>query len=599
MQFHFRLLVGLCILLAFLSVRATEISGAQREPNATPLAEPGNAKEKASVARAARDIPERHLDKKTMALLLEAEFALYRKNPESALGIYGQLARQTRDPGIAKRSVEIALATADPSQALDAALLCLDLAPDDSHAVELAARALARSAEVEGAWTLLNQYPGEKHEGKTYALRMMTLEAVRLATQMKDNYQIEWLLQQILGTYGKGPTDADVQLSLALIHEALGNFEHAAFYSDEVHEQNPANLSALRLHARSLLRMNQKEAAAQLLANWIKAHTEDTEARISLAQMLASFDQKAALPVLELLSGEYPWAEQLLMSTAQLHLASDRPAAAIPYYQKLTRFGNFRNVSLFNLGQIYEREGNLVRAAQHYRAVGTDESAADEENLIFEAGLREARIEYRIGENAGLLFEELRQIHPAQSAGLFHEEARLLLSDKRLEPAIDILSTGIEQYPDSEPLLYARSIAYERLGDVDAAIEDLITILSFDDTNSVALNALGYTLANRTDRYEEAYELIDRALSIDPEDPAIIDSMGWVLYRLGRYDEALKYLRQAHQSMLDEEIISHLAEVLWKLNRGEEAKELLEQGIIDLPDSSLIPATRTKLGLES
>lgn len=588
-------LIATLIILSGCASQVTETTATETNVNESNVSEQSSSPlSPEQIKEAAKDIPERTLDEETMALLLEAEFALYRQDIETALGIYEQLAQETLDQGIAKRATEVAMATSDPFRALDAALLYLELAPEDNYAIQLAARALARSAEVEGAWALL-----EEHQGKTHELRMMSAEAVRLAGQMKDNYQIEWLLQQILQKYGTTPEDNEVQLAIAIIFEALGDFENAAIYAQQANNLDPENLLALRLHANSLLRTGKKGEAAELLSNWINAHTEKSEARISLAQMLVSFDPPAALPILEMLSAEYPWSGQLLMSTAQLHLASSNQQAAIPYYQKLTQFGNFRNISLFNLGRIYEQKNELKLAAEYYASVGAEETAADEDNLVFESNLRQARIEYKIGESGALLFEELRQLYPDQSQGLIHEESRILLELEELEAAVKILSIGIEDFPDSEALLYTRSIAYDRIGNIDGAIADLTTILSFDDSNAVALNALGYTLANRTDRYEEAYDLIDRALAIDPEDPAIIDSMGWVLYHMGRYEESLQYLQQAYDAMLDEEVISHLAEVLWKLERNEEAKQILEQGEIDLPDSNLIPKTRKKLGLES
>ena len=569
---------------------AAESSDASEYPTRAPKA----ASEDQSVSQKAQHIPERPLDEQTMSLLLQAEFALHRNDLETALGIYEQLALQTSDPGIARRSTEIAMAANDPFRSLDAALLYLELAPEDAQALQLAVRALARSAEIEGGWALLDE-----QDGKTYELRMMTAEAVRLASQMKDNYQIEWLLEQVTGKYSARPEDKDVQLALAMLHEALGNFEAAVYYATLANQQDSEDLLSLRLRANSLLRTGQTDEASELLSAWIQTHSEDPEAQISLAQLLMSFDPAAALPIMEKLSDRYPWSGQLLMSTAQLHLTSDNQEAAIPYYQKLTQFGSFRNLSLFNLGRIHEQANELELAASYYAAVGSEENADVEDNIVFEAALRQARIEHKIGDNGRLLFEKLRQLYPEQAAALIHEESRILINENKYEQAIDVLSTGIESHPENEALLYTRSISYERLDDIDAAIADLTTILSFDEANSVALNALGYTLANRTDRYEEAYDLIDRALAIDPEDPAIIDSMGWVLYRLGRYEEALEYLQRAHDALLDEEVISHLAEVLWKLDRSEEAKQVLDQGEIDLPDSELIPETRTRLGFES
>lgn len=590
----FRLaLLTLCLFLGMGIISgcaSQEVSQQASQPDAKEEA----ATDEDKILAEAESIPERPLDSETMALLLEAEFALYRQEIEKALGIYEQLTASTEDPGIARRSAEIAMALGDPFRALDATLYYLDLAPDDDYAIELAARALARSAEVEGAMALLNEYPE-----KTYVVRMITAEAVRLAAQMEDHYQVEWLLEEILNRYSADTEDAEIQLSLGLIYESLGDYPLAALYAEQANKTRPDNLLALRLRVNSLLRAERTAEASSILSDWINSHTEDTEARISLAQMLASFDQETALPILEKLCVEYPWADQLLMTTAQIHLASENPEQAIPYYTQLTQFGAFRAISFFNLGRIYEQQNELGLAAENYSSVTTSELTGEDANLLFESSFRLARIKYELGESGKALFQQLRTDYPDQGLALFHEEARILLGFKKTEAAIEIISEALVEHPETESLLYTRSIAFERNDEVEAAIADLRTILAFDDDNATALNALGYTLANRTDQYNEAYDLIDRALAIEPEDPAIIDSMGWVLYHLGRYEEALEYLLQAYDALLDEEVISHLAEVLWKLDREEEARSILEQGIIDLPDSELIPETRTRLGLDS
>ncbi len=546
-----------------------------------------------SIRDIAARIPERELDEQTLALLLEAEFALYSQRVGRALTLYEHLTQKTQDPGVARRSAEIALAGNDASTALDAALVYLDLDPNSDHALGLATRALARAAEVEGAWSLLRE-----REGKTAEVRMMTAEAVRLAAHMKDTYQIEWLLQQILTKYGADSLDTNIQLALGLLYEGLADHERAAEYAAKASTSEPDNVLAVRLHANSLVRAGRTPDAAALITDWVQTQGRDLDARISMAQMLASIDQKAALALLKMLTREYPWTGKLLMATAQLLIATEALDQAIPYYEQLTRFGTYRTLAFFNLGRIHEQTGELPQAADYYDSASSEPGTADD-NLLFEAKLRRGRLLYQLGTSGASLFEELRTTYPDQALALYQDQASVLMAGRSYKEAIAVLSLGLEEHPKNEALLYSRSMAYEQSNNIDAAVADLRTLLQQDEDNATALNALGYTLANRTDQYEEAYDLIDRALDIEPDDPAIIDSMGWVLYRMGRYEDALGYLRQAHSELVDEEIISHLAEVLWKLDRPEEARAILDQGIADLPDSTLIPETLKRLGFES
>ena len=541
----------------------------------------------------AEEIPERPLDAETMALLLEAELALYRNELELALEIYEQLTSSTEDIGIARRTAEIAMAVGDPFRFLDAALYYLELAPEgDELAFELAVRALARSAEIEGAWALLSEHPE-----RTGQLRLVAAEAVRLAAQIQDNYQIEWLLENILETYGEDTQDPQVQLSLGLIYETLENYGQARIYAEKASMAEPDNMLAFRLHVNSLLGTGDKASAISVISQWIEEHPDNAENRISLAKLLVSIDQQAALPVLEDLIEDYPWSGELLLITAQIHLASDSPENAIPFYQKLSQIGEYRAIAFFNIARIYEGQNELELAAENYARVSAEDVTEDDLEMLLEAQLRLGRLRYLIGEGGEDVFKELRATNPDQAVTLYHEETRILMDLNRYPEAIALLDQALEEHPGKESLLYSRSLVFERNGQMEQALDDLRSILAADENSATALNALGYMMTNNNGDLQEAYELIDRALTLSPDDPAIIDSMGWVLYRMGRLEEALEYLQRAHESLLDEEVISHLAEVLARLGRTDEARQVLEQGIQDLPGSEMIPETRDRLNL--
>jgi len=128
-------------------------------------------------------------------------------------------------------------------------------------------------------------------------------------------------------------------------------------------------------------------------------------------------------------------------------------------------------------------------------------------------------------------------------------------------------------------LIYARSMVVERLGDVDQAIKDLRSLLAQQPNNPDVMNALGYTLANKTKNYDEAHELITRAIQLKPDSAAVMDSMGWVLYRQGKIEQAEKYLRQAYDRDADPEIAAHLGEVLWKRGQQEQAEAIWQKAL--------------------
>jgi tetratricopeptide (TPR) repeat protein len=164
-------------------------------------------------------------------------------------------------------------------------------------------------------------------------------------------------------------------------------------------------------------------------------------------------------------------------------------------------------------------------------------------------------------------------------------EAELRLEDGDADAEADAYVRGLAAYPDEPSLLYARALMWERRDDIPRAEADFRKILVADQENVAALNALGYTLADRTDRYDEALTLIERARAAEPDNAAIIDSYGWVLYRLGRHDDALVELRRAYTMQKDAEIAAHVGEVLWVMGRKDEARKYFDEARRIDPDN--------------
>jgi tetratricopeptide (TPR) repeat protein len=176
-------------------------------------------------------------------------------------------------------------------------------------------------------------------------------------------------------------------------------------------------------------------------------------------------------------------------------------------------------------------------------------------------------------------------------------EAELRKDDNNPAGELDTYVRVLAAFPDDKQVLYARALMWERRDDVPRAEADFRKILATDAEDVNALNALGYTLADRTDRHQEALELIARAIAAQPDSPAIIDSYGWVLYRLGRNDEALTELRRAFTKQKDAEIAAHLAEVLWVLGQKDESRKYFEESRRIEPDNRSLKRAIEKTGV--
>jgi tetratricopeptide (TPR) repeat protein len=264
---------------------------------------------------------------------------------------------------------------------------------------------------------------------------------------------------------------------------------------------------------------------------------------------------------------------EVLFAAAVLALQIEDVDAARRYLETLRESGTRPADTAFLLGQMEELADNPDQAINWYGQVSGDNAT--------NAQVRIASIRARRGEIAAArdLLQQLRVQFPNQSITLYLIESELLRDQKLKDQAMEVLGVALAANADHPDLLYARAMLAVSMDRIDVLEQDLRRILVRDPDHADALNALGYTLADRTDRLDEAYRFIQRALQLRPEEPAILDSMGWVLYRMGDAAAAEPYLRQALEQVLDPEIAAHLGEVLWELGRHDEARLVWQRAL--------------------
>ena len=271
------------------------------------------------------------------------------------------------------------------------------------------------------------------------------------------------------------------------------------------------------------------------------------------------------------------------MSLAYVAIDQERFATARVHLQKVLTLGEQTSLAHYYLGRVAEAEGQPDEAIAHYDAVDSEEEFLAAQGRVVEILVAEKRMP-----EARARLAELRGRQAADPVSLFVIESELLLEAGEPALALELVQRALESDPDEISLLYAQAMIHEKLDDLAGLERELRRILELEPDNAVALNALGYTLADRTDRYEEAHELIARALELQPNDPAFIDSLGWVQYRLMHYDEALQLLRLAHRDLPDHEVTAHLVEVLWVTGSRGEALKVWQEGIERDPQSEIL-----------
>ncbi len=339
------------------------------------------------------------------------------------------------------------------------------------------------------------------------------------------------------------------------------------------------------LRANSWYRQGDTAKALAALARLLEEQPDASNIRLRYARMLIDSEQVAAgYAQLQQLSAQIPDNPEVIYSLGLMAFNQNDYNAAEGYFKQLIKLDNRVDMAHHTLGQMSELQSKPADAMRWYQAV-------EEGEFYLQAQLRIAVL---LAQTQSLpqAREHLAQLRDEENALQVDQvEAELLVQAKIYDEAMVIYDRMLADEPESSDLLYARAMVAERLGRLDQLERDLRQVLTLDPDNSQALNALGYTLADQTDRLQEARELIEHAYRVNPDDPAILDSMGWVFYRLGEHQKALGYLQQAVAKLEDGEILAHLGEVLWVLGQTDAARQQWQRAQAIAPDNPILLKT--------
>lgn len=555
---------------------------AQLPPQETPASNvaPDTAQQAAEL-----DVPERAFPAASLEALLVAEFALRRRAYDQALEIYLEQASQLRDPGISAHATHLAQFLRNDQATLEAANLWAELEPDQAEANSALAAQLVRRGRPADAVEYLARI-ARQGQSVNYPL---LLGGIRQASQDER----EALSSALARLATEFPEDGDLLLTHALLLDELEQAQAARPVVDKLLALNPEQQQALMLDAK--LRMDADEAQPfQRIEAALKANPDLSALRLQYARMLTRSDLQAARQQFEILSARSPEDADLLLSLALINQENGDLLAARAYLKQMLTLGKRSDEAHYYLGRIAEQENRPEDAIASYRRVGDQESRE-----FFSARGRIGRILLENGDSAAnaRFFADQRLNYPEQREQLYTLESELLTRAGLLNQSLSLLNQALEELPDSTSLRYSRSMLSEQVDDLEQMEADLRSILDREPDNATALNALGYTLTDRTDRHLEAYQLIRRALTLQPGEPAILDSMGWVLYHLGEYQEAEDYLRRAYTAMPDPEVAAHLGELLWTLGREDEARGIWQAGLLQDASHRVLRATLQRFGL--
>ncbi|WP_456267609.1 tetratricopeptide repeat protein [Kushneria sp. AK178] len=505
------------------------------------------------------------LDGATFGALLGADIAAQRGDTGLAARTYLQQSQRHDDIALARRATQMARLANDPQLVVAAANHWAALDRDSATPRRILAAAAAEQGEWATAMALLLEIDAS---GQDAGLETFLEDAVTSGAGPEE------LLAPLESYITRHPDRPHALITRALIHSLQGNND-AAGRDLERAQALDADLPALWL-ARSQIALDQDRAADALKAAR-RGHEfapQDNRFILAMAQAnLAMDDVDTAEQQFDTLMQDMPDNRQLRLALAQLYLRNDHPDAA---RRLLTPALDSDSASssgeLFLLaGLASERLDDIDRALALYARV-----PEGEQFMTAHARGVQLLAEHQRIDDALDWLQEQADAHPDQSAALMELSLSLLdqndqrtRADRRLDSAIE------QQAPDNDDLLYIRAIRAIEHQDLAAMERDMRTLLERDPDNVDALNALGYTLTEQTDRHEEALELIERAHQLAPESPPVIDSLGWVHFHLGQLERAVALLKQAYALMPDEEVAAHLAEALWASGDSEQARRII------------------------
>jgi len=496
-----------------------------------------------------------------------AEFLGSEGDMEAAVGEYLEAALESGDPGIARRATRIAFAAQAWLQAAMAADRWAYLDPENVEAHQAAATAMLLTGDYAGAELQLQQI---------IELMGNTTEAwilvASLLAQSADARKAGVLLENILASQDS-VNNADAMFAQSHLAVRSRDLNGAYELAEQAVELEPERIEFLTWAGRLALNLNKIGAGLQYVERAWEQNPGDHDLALAYADLLSQTHRVVeARQVME----DMQQTPDVMLARILFEInAQDRDRAEKLFRQFDSAGFDDPHEAAFYQAQAAEALEMISRAIELYAEVESGDKA-----LV--AGIRRAELMAGAGDVEGAR-RELAGLRLQTSQVIVEEswlaEARILreVGDGKL--ALEALDKALEQLPDSISIRYSHALLAAELGWVDVAEKDLRIIISEQPENAAALNALGYTLADQTERYEEAEALIRQAFILRPEDASIVDSMGWISYRLGHMDEAEKFLRRAWALERNPEIAAHLGEVLWVNGKQEGARSIWREGM--------------------
>lgn len=529
----------------------------------------------------------KRISRQTLEGLMLAEIAGQRGKYHYALNAYLNQAKNTQDPNIAERTLDIAQFVNDSKAQKTALDIWLKSQPESTLALAKAAEFRIQSGDFIKAFSYMQKLEelnanAPYHYLAIFGKDLETSQKQQLLAKIKAQksrnkenevnrlYAQGMLLQQFKEyrqsikyydrALAKQPERTDIGLQKARLLLAQNKPQKALDWVNELYIEQPYQKGIALLRARLLIRTNRPKEALDAFARLHQQHPFDADILFALSLLELDMGQeRAAKQHLDALINQHQKLDQAHYYLGRLALSKNQSNTALKHFKKVTGGRELLPAKSHIVNILYTQKG-INTALDYLHQIKAPNSKSRTELLIL--------------------------------------EAELFIQDKQFDQAMNVYNKVLKTEPKNEDLLYARSILAIQQKNLDLAEQDLKCILVLDENNDRALNTLGYTLLVHTQRIEEAKDLINKAYDLNPESPAILDSLGWLYFKLGDLEEAKSLLEEAFAKSQDNEIAAHLGEVLWQRGNKDAAKEVWEKGLEFNPQAEAIKKTMERLNVK-
>ncbi|MEQ1557320.1 MAG: tetratricopeptide repeat protein [Methyloglobulus sp.] len=513
------------------------------------------------------------LEPDVLFMLMTAELAGQRGQYDVAMEGYYEAAKRTRNPKLAERSAMIAMYMKDGSRLNQAVSLWLKLDPGNISARKITALSSFKTEDKQQAVEQLSALLKRDPAGFEKSL-------FELAGALQKDGDANFIYGVLETLSVKHPDQAVVFYVQSILAADMKKNDLAEKKIDQALRLQPNWDKALIMQAQLAAYEGDFQKAEGLLRNAVNKYPDNEKFTKMLAQVLiksAKYDE--AGEVYQALVAKNPKDSESLFSLGLVHLQQDRDDKAEDIFKQLLTEAEWRNQASFYLGKVEEKRDNTDKALAWFDKVseGPFEFEAAITGISLLAKDKQfARAEQKLAGLSGKF--------PKQKPRIALIQAELYSQQKQYEKAFAFLTDELKISPDQPELLYSRALIADRMGKLDIMEADLKKILAKVPDNVEALNALGYGLTEKTTRYAEAETYLIRALKVKPDEAVILDSYGWLKYKMGDQQTALAYLQRAYDKQAENEIVAHLAELLWVSGKKDEARRLFDKAFSDAPD---------------